>query len=96
MEVNDELVEKLANLSRLSFKPEEKKGIKDDLQKMVSFIEKLNEPDTTGVEPLLFMTDEANILREDEVKGSISTIEGLFNAPNQNGQFFRVPKVIKK
>jgi aspartyl-tRNA(Asn)/glutamyl-tRNA(Gln) amidotransferase subunit C len=96
MEVNDELVDRLANLARLTFEPAEKAEIKRDLQKMISFIEKLNELDTTGVEPLLFMTDEVNVLREDEVKGSITREEGLLNAPVKDEQFFKVPKVIKK
>lgn len=96
MEVNDELADKLANLSRLTFDPIEKAEIKKDLQKMISFIEKLNELDTTGVEPLLFMTDEVNVLREDEVKGSITRQEGLMNAPLKDEQFFKVPKVIRK
>ena len=96
MEVNDELVDKLAHLSRLSFEPEEKTKIKSDLQQMISFIEKLNEIDTDGVEPLLFMTNEVNVLRNDEVKGSIPREEALKNAPLQDGKFFKVPKVIRK
>ena len=96
MEVNDELVDKLANLARLTFEPAEKIEIKRDLQKMISFIEKLNELDTTGVKPLLFMTNEVNVLREDEVKGSITREEGLLNAPVKDEQFFKVPKMIKK
>ncbi len=96
MQVNDELVDQLADLARLTFKPEGKAGIKTDLQKMISFIEKLDELDTTGVEPLLFMTNEVNVLREDEVKGSISRKEGLLNAPLHDDQYFKVPKVIRK
>jgi aspartyl-tRNA(Asn)/glutamyl-tRNA(Gln) amidotransferase subunit C len=96
MEVNDELVNHLANLSRLSFKPEEKDAIRNDLQQMISFIEKLQEVDTEGVEPLLFMTDEVSELREDVVQGSISRDEALKNAPHADGVFFKVPKVIKK
>jgi aspartyl-tRNA(Asn)/glutamyl-tRNA(Gln) amidotransferase subunit C len=96
MEVNDEMVDQLSNLARLTFEPQEKEEIKKDLQKMVSFIEKLNELDTTGVKPLLFMTDEVNVLREDEVKGSITREEGLLNAPARDEQFFKVPKVIRK
>ncbi len=49
-----------------------------------------------GVEPLLHMSDNVNVLREDEVKGSIERKEGLKNAPQQDGVFFKVPKVIKK
>ena len=96
MEVNDELVNNIAKLARLEFKDDEKEEIKLDLQKMIAFIEKLNELDTTGVEPLLHMSENVNVLREDEVKGSISREEALLNAPNHDEQFFKVPKVIKK
>lgn len=96
MEVNDALVEKLANLARLQFNDSQKEGIKNDLQRMIQFVEKLNEVDTTGVEPLLHMSEQVNILRDDEVKGSVSRGEGLQNAPVHDDQFFKVPKVIKK
>ena len=96
MIVNDALIDQLAELARLTFNPVEKEEIKEDLQKMISFIDKLNELDTTGVEPLLFMTDEVNVLREDEVRGSITREQGLLNAPAKNNEFVLVPKVIKK
>ena len=96
MEVNDALVDKLANLARLKFDAAEKEEIKNDLQKMIAFVEKLNELDTTGVEPLLHMTNEVNVLRDDEIKGSITREEALKNAPLHDEQFFKVPKVIKK
>ena len=96
MDVNDALIDKLAHLARLKFEAADKEEIKKDLFKMIAFIEKLNELDTTGVEPLLHMTDEINILRDDEVKGSISREEALRNAPGHDGQFFKVPKVIRK
>ena len=96
MEVNDALVDKLANLARLQFDDAEKSAIKNDLQRMIQFVEKLNELDTTGVVPLLHMSDNINALREDVVKDSISREEGLQNAPLKDEQFFKVPKVIKK
>ena len=96
MEITNELVDKVANLSRLHFDEAEKPAIKKDLQRMIQFIEKLDELDTSKVEPLLHMTDNINVLREDVVKGSISREEGLKNAPVHDGQFFKVPKVIKK
>lgn len=96
MEVNIALVEKLANLSRLSFDDTEKESIKTDLQRMIQFVEKLNELDTTGVEPLLHMSENVNVLREDQVNGSIDRTAGLHNAPVKDGEFFKVPKVIKK
>ncbi len=96
MEVNDDMIDKLAHLSRLKFDESEKPEIKNDLQKMIQFIEKLNELDTTGVEPLLHMSNNVNVLRADEVSGSISREEGLKNAAVHNEHFFKVPKVIKK
>jgi aspartyl-tRNA(Asn)/glutamyl-tRNA(Gln) amidotransferase subunit C len=96
MEVNDAMIEKLAHLARLNFNDTEKEEIKHDLQRMISFVEKLNELDLEGVDPLVHMTDEINVLREDEVKGSISQGEALKNAPLHDEQFFKVPKVIKK
>jgi len=96
MKVNDELVDKIANLARLEFNAEEKENIKNDLQEMIGFIEKLNELDTTGVEPLLHMSENVNVLREDEVQGTISREEAFKNAPLHDEQFFKVPKVIRK
>ncbi len=96
MEVNDAMVDKLANLARLSFNDAEKQEIKTDLQRMIAFVEKLNELDLDGVEPLLHMSGEVNVLREDEIKGSVSREQALKNAPLHDDQFFKVPKVIKK
>lgn len=96
MEINDAMVDKLANLSRLRFDDTEKAAIKSDLQRMISFVEKLNELDTTGVTALLHMSEQVNVLREDEVKNSISREQGLQNAALHDDQFFKVPKVIKK
>lgn len=94
MEVNDDLINNLAQLARLEFNAAEKDEIKNDLQKMIAFIDKLNELDTTGIEPLLHLSENINVLREDEVKGSISREEVLKNAPLHDEQFFKVPKVI--
>jgi len=96
MEVNEELINNLAKLARLRFSGTEKELIRKDLQQMIAFVDKLNELDTTGVEPLLHMSDSTNILREDLVQGSISREEGLKNAPDTDGVYFRVPKVISK
>lgn len=89
------MVDKLAHLAKLKFNDGEKQEIKTDLQRMIQFVEKLNELNLDGVEPLLHMSEEINVLREDEVKGSISREEALKNAPLHDEQFFKVPKVIK-
>jgi aspartyl-tRNA(Asn)/glutamyl-tRNA(Gln) amidotransferase subunit C len=96
MEINSQLVDNIAHLARLHFTDEEKKEIESDLQRMISFVEKLGEIDTTGIEPLQHMGSSVNVLREDEIKGSISRQEALQNAPVTDGVFFKVPKVIKK
>ena len=95
MEVNDALIDKLAHLARLKFNEAEKQEIKNDLQRMIVFVEKLNELDLENVEPLLHMSGEINVLREDQIQGSITRSEALKNAPFHDDQFFKVPKVIK-
>ena len=96
MEVNEALIDKLAKLARLEFNPEEKIAIRDDLQRMIGFVEKLNELDLDKIKPLIHMSQEVNVLREDEVQGSVNRELALKNAPHHDEQFFKVPKVIKK
>ncbi|HEX6181473.1 MAG TPA: Asp-tRNA(Asn)/Glu-tRNA(Gln) amidotransferase subunit GatC [Chitinophagaceae bacterium] len=96
MEVNDALVDKLSRLSRLRFSDAEKVEIKHDLQRMIGFVEKLGELDLEKVTPLLHMSDQVNVFRADEVKGSVGREEALKNAPMHDDQFFKVPKVIQK
>lgn len=96
MEVNEALIDRLAILSRLYFNEGEKKEIQDDLQSMISFVDKLNELDTSGVQPQLQMSSEINALRKDELRGSISMEEAFKNAPASFNNFFTVPKVINK
>jgi len=96
MEVTESMIDNLAHLARLRFSDEEKASLKADLQKMIAFVEQLQEVDTTGVEPLIHMSDTVNVLREDEIKGSISRKEALLNAPIKDESFFKVPTVIKK
>jgi aspartyl-tRNA(Asn)/glutamyl-tRNA(Gln) amidotransferase subunit C len=96
MEITNQTVEKLANLAQLQFNDTEKEAIRVDLEKMIGFIQQLEKVDTTGVEPLLHISDAVNVLRADVVSGSISREDALLNAPSKDVQFFTVPKVIKK
>jgi aspartyl-tRNA(Asn)/glutamyl-tRNA(Gln) amidotransferase subunit C len=96
MEITPKMIDHLAALSRLEFDLEKKENIRNDVERMVGFIEKLQELNTDGVEPLLFMSDTQNVWRADEVKGSISRKDALSNAPVKDEHFFKVPKVIKK
>ena len=96
MQITIQTIDKLANLSQLQFNDEEKVALQSDLEKMIGFIQQLEKVDTTGIEPLLHISDAVNVLREDELKGSITREEALLNAPSKDEQFFKVPKVIKK
>lgn len=96
MEVTEQLVDKLANLSRLSFSQAEKMAIREDLSRMIQFVDQLNQVDTTGVEPLMHMSDAFNRLRDDVPQGSISTQRALSQSGGVKGPYFTVPKVIQK
>ena len=96
MQVDNKLVGHLAHLSRLNVAPEKMDKLVADMQDLVGFVEKLNELDTNGTEPLMHMGDAYNVLRKDEVNGSISREEALKNAPLKDDEFFKVPTVIKK
>lgn len=95
MEINNQIVDKISNLSKLSFSGEEKEAIKNDMNKMLDFVSKLEEVDTTGVEPLIHMSDEVNVLRKDEVEYTICQEEALKNAPKKDSTYFKIPKVLK-
>lgn len=96
MKLSLEMIDKVAHLARLEVREEEKQGLLDDMNKILTFMDKLNEVDTSGVAPLIYMSDEVNVLREDVVKFEISRKEALMNAPKEDGNFFRVAKVINK
>ncbi len=96
MTIDEKMVDHLAHLSRLEFEKEAKVKIISDLNKILSFVEKLNELDTENVEPLIYMTDEYNVMREDEVVISLTQQEALKNAPKKDSDYFKVPKVLEK
>jgi aspartyl-tRNA(Asn)/glutamyl-tRNA(Gln) amidotransferase subunit C len=96
MQVDDALIDKLSRLSMLDFDTVEREEIKADLEKMIGFVDKLKELDTTGIEPLLHITGEVNALRNDAPGNMLSKEEALQNAPQHDKDFFLVPKVIKK
>ena len=96
MKVDVATVRRLAELSKLSFSENEETEMVDGLNEMIAFVDKLKELDTANVEPLVFMTEETNVLREDVVETPISQAEALKNAPSKDMYYFRVPKVIKQ
>lgn len=96
MKIDNEIVDKIAHLARLEFENEAKVQIIKDMNNMLALVGKLDELDTSNVEPLIYMSDEVNVLREDEVKQEITQNEALKNAPAHDSDYFKVPKVIEK
>jgi aspartyl-tRNA(Asn)/glutamyl-tRNA(Gln) amidotransferase subunit C len=96
MKVTEEIVDHIAHLARLEFEGDKKVAIREDLQRIISFMDKLQEVNTDNVEPLVFMTDEVNRLREDEAISTLSQAEVLKNAPKKDSDYFRIPKVLDK
>ncbi len=95
MKIDKDTLAKIAHLARLEFDEKDAEKMMQDMSNMVSFVEKLNEVDTTGIEPLTTMSHEINSLREDEVKPHLDHDLALQNAPKKDADFFRVPKVME-
>ena len=87
-------VDEIAHLARLQFDDASKMEILNDLNRMLAWVDKLNELDTENVEPLIYMTNEKNVLREDEPEVTLTQKEALMNAPKKDSDYFKVPKVI--
>lgn len=96
MKITDNKIEEIANLARLEFNDQEKIKIKNDLEKIVDFFDKLSEVNTDNVEPLIYMSDMQNNLREDIIKDELNKDDALKNAPEKDSDYFKVPKFIKK
>ncbi len=96
MKIDHKTVDHLAHLARLEFENESKEAIVNDLNRILSFVEKLDELNTDNVSPLIYMTDETNVLREDSIHETISHAQALKNAPKKDSDYFRVPKFVEK
>ena len=96
MEINNKLIQDIAKLSKLKFDDSAEEKMKSDLEKMLAFVDKLNEIDTEGIDPLIYMSEEVNVLREDKVSEETSQEDALKNAPEKDSDYFKVPTVLKK
>lgn len=94
--ISEETIDHIAHLSRLHFEGDDKVAIRQDLDKIIGFMGKLSEIPTDDVEPLIFMSDEVNVLRDDEPEVTITQAEALKNAPKKDSDYFRIPKVLDK
>jgi aspartyl-tRNA(Asn)/glutamyl-tRNA(Gln) amidotransferase subunit C len=96
MKITEDIIDHIAHLSRLEFEGEDKKLIIQDLERIVGMMDTLQQIPTDDVEPLIFMTDEYNALREDVSEVSLSQQDVLKNAPKKDSDYFRIPKVLDK
>lgn len=94
MKVNQETLRKIAHLARLEVRPEEETDLLQSLNGVLTWMEQLNEVDTTGVEPLTHITDETNVLRDDVIGHHLTREQAFANAPQHDEQYFEVPKVL--
>ena len=95
MKITKKDVEHVAKLARLRLTEEEKEKFGKQLSEILEYVEKLNELDTEKVKPASHVVPLKNVMREDEVKPSLSVEEALANAPAREGKYFKVPKIIE-
>jgi aspartyl-tRNA(Asn)/glutamyl-tRNA(Gln) amidotransferase subunit C len=88
--MNTETLRGLAHLARLEFDPAREEQMLKDLD----WVAQLEKVDTEGVAPLVHLSHEINVLRDDVARNTISHQEGLKNAPRKDTDYFRVPKVL--
>ena len=94
MKIDKSLISRLETLAKLKLSDSEKEELAGDLTNILNMVEKLQEVDTDGVEPLVYMNDEVNKLRPDQVDNMVKQAEALKNAPDSDGTYFKTPKVI--
>ncbi len=94
MKITPEEVSHVANLARLRLSPEEVETMAKQLHDILTYVAKLNELDTRGITPTTHAISMVNAFREDEVKPSLDREKTLANGPQQDGEFFVVPRVI--
>lgn len=87
-------VRNVAKLSRLDLTEEETREFTGQLSAILDYVEKMNELDTEDVQPLAHCLPINNVFRQDRVKESIGVEKALANAPQRDGNFFKVPKIL--
>ena len=92
--IDDETMENVCILAKLSLSDEAKEQAKQDMQKMLDYVEKLDELDTEGVEPLSHIFGDENVFREDVVTNGDNKDAMLANAPRAKDGQYQVPKTI--
>ncbi|MDK2799468.1 MAG: aspartyl-tRNA(Asn)/glutamyl-tRNA(Gln) amidotransferase subunit [Clostridiales bacterium] len=95
MKITREQVEHVANLARLNLTEEEKERLTSEMESIIAFADKLNELDTSEVEPTAHAIPIQNVFREDVVEPSYDRGKILQNAPSQEKGCFKVPNIVE-
>lgn len=95
MQITKDTVRKIAHLARLEFKEEDEAKMQQDLNNILTWMEKLQQIDTENIEPLTHMSSEINVMRDDVAGEPLSHERGLLNAPKKDSDYFRVPNVME-
>ena len=96
MKVTNKLISDLAELAKLKFNKSENEKMKSDFKNMLDFIDKLSEVNTKDIEPLIYLSDEINSLREDNISIKLSKEMALKNSTSSNSDYFTIPTILKK
>ncbi|PHR29889.1 MAG: Asp-tRNA(Asn)/Glu-tRNA(Gln) amidotransferase GatCAB subunit C [Desulfotalea sp.] len=94
MKISKKEVEHVANLARLNLSADELETMTGQLDNILSYVDKIEELDTSNITPTTHVFSVTNAFRDDVVKESLTQEEAVKNGPEQNGSFFQVPKVI--
>ncbi|MCB0548436.1 MAG: Asp-tRNA(Asn)/Glu-tRNA(Gln) amidotransferase subunit GatC [Phaeodactylibacter sp.] len=94
MQIDKQLISKLEHLARLELSEQEAERLMRDLNNILGMVEKLQELDTSEIEPLVYINADVNVFREDVVEGQVGREAALQNAPGHDSAHFKVPKVI--
>jgi len=92
MNLTREDVLKLADIAKLELSETQADALLGDLEKMLGFVDKVRALDLDGVEPLVYMTDRENVLRDDVPTEALSHTDALRNTPGADSDYFRVPR----
>jgi aspartyl-tRNA(Asn)/glutamyl-tRNA(Gln) amidotransferase subunit C len=95
MQIDQETLHRIAHLARLELNPTEEASLLSSLTEALTWMEQLNELDTSNVAPLTHLTEAVNALREDRAQETLSHAQALVNAPKADEAYFRVPKVLE-
>ena len=96
IKVDDKLIDSLSKLAKLKFDKKSAEKMKSDLDIILGFVDAISKVNTDAVEPLIYMSEEVNVLRDDEITNEVSQQDALKNSPQKDSDYFKVPTVLKK